>query len=211
MMPSWNVGSLIFHARETLTCEICGERLRIEGELPGVTYCQVKPTLRPKCLKCVSHSALRHQSLYTEGKGQMGGDLSLKEKTFLAGEEITHQCRLETLSSGKTIKTFWHCRECTSIKCMAASRTSPLKNFSMFRMIWASSDFPGTTGKQLFMVLFLNLIFHLFSARNNWRKWTRKATVWSTIGKSIGPVSFPTETIVATEVFRFELIVPEKF
>ena len=96
MMPSWNVGSLIFHARETLTCEICGERLRIEGELPGVTYCQVKPTLRSTCLKCVSLSALRHQSPYTEWKGQMVGDLSLKEKTFLSGEEITHQCRLET-------------------------------------------------------------------------------------------------------------------
>jgi len=27
-------------ARETLTCDVCGERLRIEGELPGVTYCQ---------------------------------------------------------------------------------------------------------------------------------------------------------------------------
>ena len=28
--------------RETLNCEVCGERLRIEGELPGVTYCQVE-------------------------------------------------------------------------------------------------------------------------------------------------------------------------
>ena len=207
MMPSWNVGSLIFHARETLTCEICGERLRIDGELPGVTYCQVKPTLRSTCLKCISHSALRHQSLYTEWKGQMVGDLSLKEKTFLSGEEITHQCRLVSyILFRKIIELFWLCRECMSIKCMAASRTSPLKNFSMFRMIWASSDFPGTTGKQFLMALFLNLIPHLFSARNNWRKWTRKATVWSTIGKSIGPGSFPTETIVATEVFRFELI-----
>ena len=114
-------------------------------------------------------------------------------------------------SSGKTIKMFWHCRECMSIKCTAASPMSPPKNFSMFRMIWASSDFPGTTGKHFLMALFLNLIPHLISARNNWRKWTRKATVWSTIGKSIGPVSFPTETIVATGAFRFELIVLEKF
>ena len=149
MMPSWNVGSLIFHARETLTCEICGERLRIEGELPGVTYCQVKPTLRSTCLKCISHSALRHQSLYTEWKGQMVGDLSLKEKTFLSGEEITHQCRLVSyILLREIIKSFWLCRECTSIKCMAASPTSLQKNSSMFRMIWANLDSLGIAGRR---------------------------------------------------------------
>ena len=33
---------LMIPLRETLNCEVCGERLRIEGELPGVTYCQVE-------------------------------------------------------------------------------------------------------------------------------------------------------------------------
>ena len=59
--------------------------------LSGETY---PAGLRSTCLKCISHSARRHRSLYTEWKGQMVGDLSLKEKTFLSGEEITHQCRL---------------------------------------------------------------------------------------------------------------------
>ena len=79
--------------RETLTCDVCGERLRIEGELPGVTYCQVFIIVNQVKLLIMSLSVLRPQSQCMGLRAQMVGDPFWRGRIFLFGEEITHQCR----------------------------------------------------------------------------------------------------------------------